>query len=469
MCLAVSKNADRTLLSIIEKGTGVIDNATVSALAFSASSVKPKYNFSDYLSMNAGMIFAIASLLACVVFLLMWYRKQHKMNLCLQAAKQTADRANEAKSVFLSNMSHDLRTPLNGILGFADIGLRKETAQEKQQCLEKIKLSGNLLLDLVNDTLELSRIESGKMTLEPEVFDSRGVARSIIASAKELADEKGVHFIADTKSFPRGTIRADRLKLQKIILNLLSNAVKFTPPGGTVRYAVEAINPPVNGRNRRIIVEDTGIGMSPEFLQHLYEPFSQENRPEAAGTQGTGLGLSIVRRIVDLMGGTIAVESEPGKGTRFTVDLPLTCEENAEVVPEPEREYTGTTLAGKRILLCEDNQMNMEIALVLLRDRGILPDTSVNGQEGVRRFEESPVGYYDAILMDIRMPVMDGYEATRAIRALPRTDAKTIPILAMTADAFEKNVQEAKEAGLNGYVTKPVEPAKLYQALAALL
>lgn len=392
-------------------------------------------------------------------------RQQDDMDR-LRKALIELEKANDAKSVFLSNMSHDLRTPLNGILGFADIGIRDNDIHHKQDALEKIKISGELLLDLVNDTLELSRIESGKVKLEPEVVESKGIGRSILVSIHQLADQKGIHFIADTEKFPQGKIYVDRLKLQKIVLNLLSNAVKYTPKGGTVKYTVEAIEPPVNHMNRRIIVEDNGIGMSPEFLNHLYEPFVQERREEARNIQGTGLGLTIVKVTVDLMGGTIDVKSTVGKGTKFTVALPLECPLDAIEEKHEEQAHYDFHFQGRHVLLCEDNAMNAEIATVLLKQQDIKVDCAVNGQEGVAKFNASPIGCYDAVLMDIRMPVMNGYDATKAIRRLKRKDAKTVSIIAMTADAFEESVKASKEAGMDDYLTKPVEPKRLYEMLA---
>jgi signal transduction histidine kinase/ActR/RegA family two-component response regulator len=414
---------------------------------------------------NQIIIGLLLALLAASVFFLLAIRRSKKQ---LEINNRELAAASSAKTDFLSNMSHDLRTPLNGILGFAAIGLKKDTLQEKQQCLQKIQLSGDLLLGLVNDTLELSRIESGKMKLDLETFDSREIIRPILESVRQLADAKGVKFLADDSSFPKGEITADRLKLQKIVLNLLSNAVKFTPAGGTVRYSVESIDPPVSLMTRQIIVEDTGIGMSPEFLNHLYEPFLQERRPETAGIQGTGLGLAIVKRMVDLMHGTIAVESEIGKGTKFTVRLPLACAKEVQP-PQPATEKPAISFAeGKHVLLCEDNAMNAEIARIMLADMGIQTDWAKDGAEGIEKFRASAAHCYDCILMDIRMLGMDGIEAARQIRALKREDAD-IPIIAMSADAFEENIQAAMAAGMNEYLTKPIDSGKLSETLAAYL
>ena len=376
----------------------------------------------------------------------------------LAEARLAAVKANEAKSAFLSSMSHDLRTPLNGILGFTDIALKEPDVARKQECLEKIKLSGDLLLSL-------SRIESGKMKLELEETDSRSFLQSVIAAVKSTAEQKNIHFDINEDRCPCGTIYVDRLKLQKVILNLLSNAIKYTPEGGTVCFSVENITSAGNAMTRRITVEDNGIGISPEFLPRLYEPFAQELRPEAANIQGTGLGLSIAKKIVDLMGGTIEVHSEVNKGTAFVVDLPIPCEKIA-AEEKTKAECAAMNLSGKHILLVEDNYLNAEIATLLLKETGIAVTLAENGKLGAEKFAASPPGAFDAILMDIRMPVMNGYEATKAIRSMERPDARSIPVIGMTADAFEEDLRRAKDAGMNEYLTKPVDAKKIYATLS---
>ena len=390
------------------------------------------------------------------------YEQEQSRLARIQEALLAADRANEERSAFLSTMSHDLRTPLNGVLSFADFALNERDPEKKQEYLRKIKYSGDLLLSLVNDTLELSRIESGKTALSPDILSSMQIEQSVIESLQPVAEAKGIRLISSL--LPDESIYADKLKLQKILINLLSNAIKYTPAGGTVSVCCEIIDPPVHGRNRRIVVEDTGIGMSEAFMTRMFEPFSQENRPEAAGAGGTGLGLAIVRRLVDLLGGTISVKSQLQKGTRFEVEIPV------KFAPDPrsqedEAAAPENSLAGKRILLCEDNLLNREIAATLLQSRGMTVDNAENGEEGLRMFAGSACGHYDAILMDIRMPVMNGCEAARAIRALDRADAKKIPIIAMTADIFEESIRAAQASGMDRYLTKPILPEKLFAAL----
>ena len=386
----------------------------------------------------------------------------------LKQALEAREKAIEAKSSFFSSMSHDLRTPLNGIIGFTEIALQEKDPARAHEYLEKIKASGDLLMDLVNDTLDISRIDSGKMVLESEQIEEGALVKTLIDAVQPSAELKHVSFISRIEVQPDELVETDPLKLKKVFLNLLFNAIKFTPTGGTVSLQVMKLNPPVRGCTRRIIVEDTGIGMSREFLEKLYEPFAQENRPESRGLAGTGLGLTIVKRIVDLMNGTLEVESEIGRGTRFTVDLPIlpaaVREQKAESAP-----CDHASLAGRRVLLCEDNRINTEVALIHLKEAGMEVDCAENGLEAVKLFEGSELFHYDIILMDIRMPVMDGYEATREIRKLSRKDALKTPILAMTADAFEEDIRHCREVGMDGHIAKPISPDKLLHEICCII
>lgn len=389
---------------------------------------------------------------------------EHRQIDELAAAKLAADKANEAKSMFLSSMSHDLRTPLNGIIGFTNLALNTQDAAKRQDYLEKIKTSGELLLALVNDTLELSRIESGKYVLEPAAVRTQELWKTVVTAIRPLAEAKNIRFITELDDFPGQVVWADKLKLQKVFLNLLSNAVKYTPAGGFVKASARALESGSSGCNYCFSVEDSGIGMKADFLPRIFEPFSQEHRPEAANVAGTGLGLSIVKRTVDLMGGAINVQSRPGKGSVFTVELPLRVLDPAEIPPD-EGNDVPQFLVGKRVLLLEDNYLNTEIAALLLHEKGIEVDCACDGREGLEKFSSSFPGRYDAILTDIRMPLMDGYSFARAIRALDRDDARSIPIIAMTADAFEDDVKKCMDAGMDGHIAKPINPDELFGAL----
>ena len=380
----------------------------------------------------------------------------------LRAALDLAEKANAEKSVFLSTMSHDLRTPLNGVLGFTSFALKESDAQKKQEYLEKIESSGNLLFELVNDTLDLSRIESGKASPEPEAVMSDELIPAVVTALRPSAELKGVKLIEDYKDYENQTVWADKLKINKIILNLLSNSIKFTPKGGTVTVTPFCAPGFSSDGGCGFIVEDTGIGMSEEFMKHMYEPFAQEKRSESVQTPGTGLGLSIVKRYVDLLGGTISVESHLHAGTRWKVILPVKKLQDGIIDKEEQK---LESMQGKRILLCEDNQMNIEIASMLLKNKKMLVEVAESGAIGTEKFIASPQGYFDAVLMDIRMPEMDGYEATKIIRTSKHPDAVKIPIIAMTADAFEESIRSAKEAGMDAYITKPIEPQKMFKTL----
>lgn len=392
------------------------------------------------------------------------YQKEHEQIQQLKAANLEAENANEAKSTFLSSMSHDIRTPLNGIIGFADLAYQEHDQVTKQQYIDKIRISSELLLDLVNDTLELSRIESGKQVIENEKIDARILVRNIMVTLRPMADEKGIKLILDKEKFPDKLLWSDKLKLQKIFLNLLTNAIKYTPKGGTVWITAEVLDPPIDGFNNRIIVKDNGIGMSEEFMTRLFEPFAQEHRKEAKNVFGTGLGLSIVKRTVDFMGGRISVKSKIDQGTTFTVDLPVKYLDD-EYIVQLEAENVACDLSNKKILVIEDNKINAEIVSIMLKERKIEVDLAKDGKQGLDLFKASKNGHYDMILTDIRMPLMDGYEVTKAIRELDRSDAKQIPIIVMTADVFDATIRQCLKTGMNDYIGKPINAARMFSVI----
>ena len=385
-----------------------------------------------------------------------------------QLRLDTAEKANEERNRFFSSISHDMRTPLNAIIGFSDLAQKEALPAKARDYLAKIHLSGSLLLDLINDTLTISKINSGKMQLSPEPVDSEALLSAVVVPIREVADRKGVAFAVDNQA-PRRVILADRLNTQKILLNLLSNAVKYTPRGGRVTFSVRQ-EPGKDGEPDSVFtIGDNGIGMSPDFLPRAFDPFVQEGR-SAGRSGGTGLGLSIVKQLVDLMGGSIGVKSELNRGTIFTVRLRFrTAPAGAAPAPAGNDGAGRGVLSGKKLLLCEDNPLNSEIACALLGSAGMQVVTAENGRAGVDAFSASAPGEFSAILMDIRMPVLDGCGAARAIRSLPRTDAQTVPIVAMTADAFEEDVKRCFDAGMNGHIAKPLDPDRVFDTLAALL
>ena len=444
----------------------------------------PVYNFNVAVSMEDGTIrqkqiqFSYLNdvretIFYCVIDTTEQFVKQNEQLAKLAQAKLEAMRSNEAKSAFLSSMSHDLRTPLNGVLGYTQLAIDEKDPTKKQDYLKKIKISGDLLLDLVNDTLDLSRIESGKLELKPEAMDDVQYWKEVVTAMEPAANVKQIKLLMDSTTWPHQMIMVDRIQVKKILVNLISNAIKYTKAGGIVKVNVQALKPEKSECTRRITVEDNGIGMSKEFLGRMFEPFSQEHRSEMLNVTGTGLGLFIVKKIVDFMGGTIAVESALHQGTKFVVDLPLKVwDKNGTDDKKKEadqKKIINESLANRRILLCEDNYLNAEIAQLLLKNKKVAVDWAKDGKEGVEKFSGSEPNYYDAILMDIRMPILDGLAATEAIRNLERQDAATIPVIAMTADAFEETINEAKNAGMDAYVTKPIVPTVFYKTIAEKL
>ncbi len=381
-----------------------------------------------------------------------------------RALRNEADRANELKSDFISNVSHDMRTPLNAILGYDRLALEAGSDAEKTDYIKKIGEAGETLLSLINDTLDLQKIENGVTTLHPVPVSCGEVVNSIITAVKPLMDAKGIRFTFDNTKAVWSTINADAMRLAEIFINLLSNSAKFTPEGGEVLLAVECEKETEHEIYDKLTVRDTGVGISPEFLPRIYDPFAQERSERTAGISGSGLGLSIVKRLVDLMHGRIEVKSRPGEGTEFTVYLTLPKADLCEGAEKTGRKLP-IMLQGKTILLCEDNEMNREIATAILRKSGITVIPARNGKEGLNRFLESKPGEIAAILMDIRMPVMDGYEASEAIRSSGHPDSRRVPIIALSADAYNGDIQKARKAGMNSHLSKPIDPEMLLQTL----
>lgn len=382
----------------------------------------------------------------------------------LQTALEDARNANTAKSEFLSSMSHDMRTPLNGVIGYTRLALESDDADAIRGYLEKTEGSAKVLLALINDTLDLSKIETGKVTLKPEPVAGEALVEYLLTSVLPSIDEKHIRLILDTDLMAGVTVNLDVLRMSKIFLNLLNNAIKFTPEGGRIELSVECLRLEEDRVYDRITVSDNGIGMSNEFLPKVFEPFAQERTSKTAQIGGLGLGLAIVRQLVELMGGRIEVESELGVGTTFTIWLDFE-RVDAAVPLEKEPVLEQDALLEKTILLVEDNAMNAEIATVLLETYGAEVITAMDGQQAIERFEASEAGTFDAVLMDIRMPVMDGHTATRAIRASGRPDAKTIPIIAMSADAYDSDVRRSMESGMNAHLAKPIDPESVLDAI----
>lgn len=402
--------------------------------------------------------------------------EEQRSRKALKEAYQAADEANHAKSDFLSRMSHDIRTPMNAIMGMTTVAMMHLDDKERLvDSLNKINLSGRHLLALINDVLDMSKIESGKLILTEEEMDLKELADGLLAIIGPQVQAKGQQLKVNTDGIIHDKVLGDTLRLQQVFVNIMGNAVKFTPEGGTVSFSIFELPPRVPGRScYEFVFEDTGIGMSQDFIEKMYEPFTRAQGSDSQNIEGTGLGMSITRNIVRMMNGDIRVESEPGKGTKFTVVLYLKLQDVKEasepILQKKEgtweiEKFTEKEYSGKRILLVEDNEINMEIAKELLRVIGLEVDSAYDGQQAVNILLEKPVHYYDLVFMDIRMPNKNGYEATKEIRASGREDLKTIPIVAMSADAFSDDIYKAKAAGMNDHVAKPVELSKLSAAL----
>lgn len=390
------------------------------------------------------------------------YNEINRKNEQLEIVAKKAESAAQAKSEFLSRMSHDIRTPMNAIIGLTHLAEEEENLQKVKEYLYNIDTSSDFLLGLTNDILDMSKIENGELTLKEDSYTKEEFRNAINTVIKPLMDKKDIRFIFRLAANAE-CIRVDRLRYNQIFFNLLSNAAKFTPKGGTVEFTTEEL-PPLDGKKGiRFHIKDNGIGMSKEFLPHLYNPFSQERAKGGEDVKGTGLGLPIVKSLVDIMGGNISVTSEIGKGTEFIVELYVPEAEPAEKIPVSDA--MGENLKGARILLVEDNDINIYVAQLILEKAGCVVEIAKDGKEAVEHFEASEKNYYDAILMDVRMPVMNGIEATKTIRALDREDAATVSIIAMTADAFDEERKKTIEAGMNYHLSKPIEPKVLYQVL----
>jgi|GEM_PF-1191518 len=390
-----------------------------------------------------------------------------------QAAKlEASEAANRAKTEFISRISHDIRTPIGAIKNLTEFALEDLDDKEKlKEDLEKIETSNKFLLSLINDVLDISRVDSGKIELTPEPYPYAEYAANIRNILGPMCAEKDIHYEMSEEGGAAGVIVADKVRINQIVLNLLSNAVKYTPAGGKVRYISRSRDLPDGKVRYAFSIEDTGIGMSEEFQQTMFEEFSQEysNPLRQQGTTGTGLGLSIVKRMIDLMGGTIEVKSAVGKGTAVSVEIDFPDALRDERYKEQlesavQADGTKAHFAG-HILVVEDNVINQAIALRIFEECGLSADLAVDGRDGLGKFTSMPPGTYDAIFMDIQMPNMNGYEATKAIRALAGEEARTIPIIAMTADAFEEALRKAEEAGMNDFVTKPLSVDYIQQVL----
>ncbi len=426
--------------------------------------------------------------------------KEYQQQL-VQDALEKAQEASQAKTEFLSRMSHDIRTPMNAVINLTELALQEPISDTVREYLEKSMVSSKFLLGLINDILDMSRIESGTMVMKKENLTRTDFLNAVETVVMPLVKEKNINFHGELNP-GEYTISVDKLRFYQISFNLLSNAVKFTPEGGDVWFTVENLEVENDKLRIRFSVRDNGIGMSEEFQEHLFEPFAQEHSELSAKTTGTGLGLPIVKSLVDAMDGTISVKSKLGEGTEISVVMDVDIVARAELLPSktsasatatesapasadsapasavdsdstsaPSSSSASTSasapsaLKGLKVLLVEDNEINTYVARIILENGGCVVSEANNGEKAVEAFSESEPYTYDAILMDVRMPIMDGLEATKTIRALDRPDAVSVPIIAMTADAFDDERLHTIEAGMNYHLTKPIETDQLYEAL----
>ena len=416
----------------------------------------------------------VFSLLIATVFYLISSKKyrERQYEAELEKSAEQAKNANEAKTRFLFNMSHDIRTPMNAIVGFSGL-LEKNLQNERKakEYLEKIQSSGNLLLRIINQVLEMARIESGTAVLQLKAEDMDALFHRVNTVFEEDVRKKNLqyHAVLDVRHH---YVVCDQTKLQEIMLNIISNAIKYTPEGHSIYVEVhEAVSENPSKIRYIFSCEDTGIGMSEEYLPHIYEEFSREHSTTENKVPGTGLGLPIIKSMIELMGGSIQVESRQGIGTKFTIDLSFDIALKEEVYGSEDTIESSAihTIKGKRILLVEDNELNAEIAKTVLEDVGALITRAENGQQALELFKEKPAGTFDVILMDLMMPVMDGYTATRKIRELERSDAKTVPIIAMTANAFQEDAEKCIAVGMNAHLAKPLDIEKVMITICRLV
>lgn len=472
VAFALSRPVSPELLSILNKSIGSMSSEqqeeivnqnlisvanseiTLEALLYS----KPKQ-----------AIAVLAAVLGLIGIFLLFMARYKIKNVVMAGELQKAEAANEAKTRFLSKMSHEIRTPMNAIVGLSELAAsHTDTPPKIKEYLTKIQASSDYMLSLVNDILDMSRIENGKMILTPENFSMGRLLEEIHSMLQVQADIKGITCTLDKRIYHDNLI-ADSIRLKQVMVNLGGNAVKFTPAGGRIELIVHEISSEDRSARYRFCVKDNGVGIAPEAHERIFCAFEQEGT-SSSKSHGTGLGLPISKNIIEQMGGNIFLKSAPGKGAEFSFELEMKlCEERTNSAPafeKPEEEYR---FDGIRILMAEDNLLNAEIATELLASQGAIVENVENGQDAVSRFRENMAGYYQVILMDIQMPVKNGLEAARDIRALMRPDAVQIPIVAMTANYFKEDIEAAKKAGMNGFVPKPIDVRYLYQVLHDLL
>ena len=450
-----NRRAATIINKAIEQSSNILNGVVLAQNSVSEKEMTLQDVLAEYADLAIGVSFVVIFVLLLLVYSLSVSRKK-QMEALKEA--QNANAANIAKTTFLNHMSHDIRTPMNAIVGFTDIAMKRKPDKEVENCLKKIRQSSEYLMTLINDVLDISRIESGKLEYKPVLVDLRDIVNTVLSIARGYTENRDLNFCVSREEFKNPYVMADELRIREVLLNIISNAVKFTKDGGTISFAAE--NCPGNDEHHVIVryrISDTGIGMSEEFQTKIFDEFSQENSGARTSYKGTGLGMAIAKQYVDLMGGKIEVSSRQGVGSTFTVEIPLLIAEHVRTEKE-EKLRKDMDLHGLHVLLAEDNDLNAELAVDLLEEKGMIVTRTADGKSALAQFCNTAPGTFDLILMDIMMPEMNGYETTKAIRNLSnRPDGKEIPIIAMTANAFAEDVQAALDAGMDDHVAKPMD------------
>ena len=468
--MVVSSTENHTLAGILTKAMYAMPDNLVEDLATQYTTYKAtNLTLADMIRLHpvtaVAIIVFISWMAVTLIVILNRLQTHRKLQLAAQqkakemtVLAEQAQAASKAKSTFLSNMSHDIRTPMNAIIGFTNIALHQDSVPEMHNCLKKIEESSDHLLSLLNDVLDLSRIESGKVEFSPVPTNITAVTDSVIEIVKGMLLNRELNFEVHREPLQNPYVMTEPVRIREILVNILNNAVKFTKDGGTIRFDAGG-RPGVDAQHIVICyrIKDTGIGMSEDFQKKIFDEFAQEENGARTQYKGTGLGMPISKKYIELMGGTITVDSRKGVGTTFTVEIPMELT-NAEKVEKTKPLVQHNDLKGIKVLLAEDNDLNAELATMLLEDLGMTVTRAADGQEVVDLFAEYPAGTYDIILMDIMMPKMDGHQVAKAIRAMyaDRPDAEEIPIIALSANAFSEDVQASLDAGMNGHVSKPL-------------
>ena len=477
-CFAV-KDGEATLLSIMNKTIKAMPSDMLTSAVAMYDSTACKTTFYDFLKDNLNVVLALGISIIMIILVLLQRARiasenTQKLNDKLEIALKKAEDASLAKTQFLHNMSHDIRTPMNAILGYSKLmegELKGKDLPKISEYVDKLQKSGNILLSIINNILDMARIESGRMEVDENYANIEDIRQRLFDMFEDEAKKKNID-VKYTLNIEHKHVMADVTKVEEIFVNILSNAVKYTPSNGSITVDVDELECNEPGYMVvRTSIMDTGIGMSQEYLDKIFESFSRERTTTTSKISGTGLGMAIVKKYVDLLGGTIDVKSELGKGSTFIVTLKYKIADKRYYLSAKDENVTvdNTSLKGKHILLAEDNDLNAEIAITILERAGLKVDRVENGVECVNRIVGKPAGTYDLILMDIQMPKMDGYKATKEIRSLQDNAKASIPIVAMTANAFEEDKKKAFDAGMDGHIAKPINIEDLFVVLTDII